>query len=152
MAAVGLAFAALLGGCNLIAPFDRDRDHGDGGADTDPADDAEADADGDADADAEGPVDCELNAGFGAECVGSVCDDGSRCLHVQSDTPTGVCLQTCGHDGSCPTMPTVHVECALRDPDENRYCALLCVDESDCPCGLACTRLSSNSVCAEPGR
>ena len=67
------------------------------------------------------------------------CQDGEEAVRV-SGMSGDFCSPKCDSRDACPKdMPTgasADPECALRTASGNKYCALLCMSDSDCGCSI----------------
>ena len=138
--------------CEAIPPDgDVDTD-ADTDSDTDADTDSDTDADTDSDADADedlgvNPPSCNHDEDFGSTCSHNPCDDGSRCLALSLDAPSGFCASPCEEDLDCPNIAPGLEDCGATSGTPERFCLVLCDDPSDCPCGLRCITSGEWQIC-----
>jgi hypothetical protein len=149
-----LAVACLLAGCKF--PELPDITDADGDAVT-----ADGDTSGDGSSDGTPPIDAPYVNALGQVCTSgqaNTCPEGNDCISI-STTGGGslgpycspMCMNdnarcTTGYTGPASGMPV----CAVGDGTTTNYCAIICVNNSDCPTGLTCQTFGNppTSVCA----
>lgn len=61
-----------------------------------------------------------------------------------------LCAPPCDDQETCPTdVPagtTAQPQCVLKSPDGSQYCALLCLETTECPTGSSCVQVGGNGA------